>query len=423
MRGKITKILGSLFCLAMVCFLEGSGQAVSSLGMVSDATMGPGQCSSFAFSVEKTITLPTGFDMARLVRVNRSMAGNVGYIYTETATGGQLTVFSLDDLTIISNTNTFSSVVYEMNLRAQGDVFSNNNLYFTLEMKPGQSTPFTTCDTSVAQNCVSIMTFSGDGVKLNEIADSSPLLARRVSNIDDVRESDNTIMMVVASPAGLREFRTYDPSTLLYIATGTATGISGFGHLSRQYNGFNYGVLGNASSTTWQFAVGNPTAIGTVTDLTAPRLPSAIYGMDPVFANPGPVVRYVMVTESDRSGGGAAQRFGASVSPFTASFLASYNVAVFAAAYESTFYDSINQRVYSVRNDGTGAVQLVREPLGPVTDPVTTQEVFSCPVAACNGVNGLSTGSQVADFSPYQKAIYIGSTTNPAKLSKIRVCS
>lgn len=389
------------------------------VGANIDGTFSTAFCNSFGFSVEKSVTLG-GSTVTRMVRVDRSSTTmtNTGYIITETGGGKTLTAFNLDTLGIIG-TDAFPNTIYETGQRVAGDVFADGLLYFGINMLSGASNGGASCPVGSGFSCVSMNKYNSSVVKVAEVVDTSILAARRVSAIDDVRESGTTIMAVVGETTGVRDFRTYVTASLAFSTIGTTT-TANVGRLSREFQGSNYGVLSLAGSTVWQFTAGNPTAAATSSVLYAPRLASAIYGGNNTLLGLGNLI----YTESDTTGAGST-RGQYLISPFAANCASCPYITTVpnAAAYQGTFYDVANNKVFSTRStDGVSDTEFVRT-VSDFAVNYVPEEIFTCPGAVCGGPGGLSLGVQTVDYAPQKMRLYVGSNTNPVVLSKIKVCA
>ena len=86
------------------------------------------------------------------------------------------------------------------------------------------------------------------------------------------------------------------------------------------------------------------------------------------------------------------------------------------SAWQSTFFDSINNKVYSVRADGGFGytAQIIR------TDPLATiEQRFACGTCLVNA----SQGVQASDFNQNMARLYLVNTSNPPVVNKIKVCA
>lgn len=375
----------------------------SNVAVVVEPTL---PCTTFGFSVEQTVTLPVGYNISRMVRVDRRDGGTTGYMYLSSGGTGRVVQFDLNTLAII-DVDSLSSSTYSVEALAAGEVSSSGLFYFGLEMFSGTNRGLATCPIG-AGNCLSLLKYENTSLIVENVDE----INRAGSGPDDIRESGGNILVGLSGNASsVREFRTYDSSSLEFSATGTLTPSSAQVIISRPFNGFNYAARQISNGQVYQLPAGSPTASLTTVTAFGPKLATAIYGTD---------INNLLFVESDTTGGGIPRRQSYNLPSLTdACTTCIYNaVTALAAARDSTFYDSVNERVFSVRTDGI-TVKLLRT-LADVQATYTPEELFTCPAANC-GVTGLV--NQSVDYAPQKARLYIGSGESPAKLSKIKVCA
>lgn len=61
-------------------------------------------CTTMGFSVESTLTLPTGFGQARLLRVNKTGSGSIGYTVHGNGSYIKLAAFDMDSMSLVGST-------------------------------------------------------------------------------------------------------------------------------------------------------------------------------------------------------------------------------------------------------------------------------------------------------------------------------
>jgi hypothetical protein len=374
---------------------------------IDDTPPGPvPACSTFGFSIDATNTLPVGQNNAIMVRVDHSGITTVGYVITSQATGYTVYVFDMATMVVIGSTvNTITGYV---NLgRLQGDVGSDGKLYVFNTV----SSVNLSCPAGVSP-CLMLSRWNGVTLEAGGIVDA----VNRTDTIDDARESGANFLMVGSPGSGNREFRVYSKATLIFSGIGTLTGVSAYGHIGRTIDGHMYGGLASsANPNVWTFIMDSPTANNSVQVLfTAGKLLSAIFPIDSSTD--------LFAFDSDRTGGTTAQRAWIQNTTIVVQGPTDFSggAADIQASYQGGFYDTLNNRVFSLRTDGAGSGQAQRTI--PGVAGFTTQENFICGVQ-CNNSGGTNTGTQIVDYSQTYARMYVGSSESPARLTRIKVCA
>lgn len=401
-----------LLLLAFVCVSGSMAHAAAittTLGVAVDPTRPPTPpCSTFGFSIDATNTLPTGQNNIRMLRVDRTGTTNFGYAITS-QTGAGYTVYLFNTRTMA----VLGSVVHRITGysdagRLQGEIASDYKLYLFHEVdntNPG-------CANS---NCLvmarwNLLTLEATGVDA---------VGARIDNVDDAREMGSNFLVVVSRGTAplVREFRTYNKSSLSFIAAGTQGAIATFTRISRPLNGVLYAHDESGSPNTYRFTGSSPTATATTTlNFSAPLLTSAIF---PASAITGFTDQFVF--DSNVSGASTPER--SYITP-PATIVGpqgfSGGNADLGASFQGTFWDATNQRVFALRTDGAGSGTAQRTTLG-FSSPFTTEQNFAC--ASCVNSGGQASGSQIVDYSPARARLYVGSNESPARVTRIKVCA
>jgi hypothetical protein len=403
MRSLVTLLFSVLLTTWLPAFVHAQTSVGAIYGGSVDATIPP--CTTFGFSIDSTQTLPAGQNNARMVRVDRSGTSTTGYVLTSQVGGYTVYAFNFKSMVTLGSTvNTITGYVDAG--RLQGDVGSDGKLYvFNLITTANGGCP--------VNQCLLMSRWSGTTLEASAIDTTAS-----DGNIDDARESSNNFLVVAGdNGTSLREFRTYSKSTLTLQATGTVTASSSFGHIARTIDGTMYaGLATTANPNVWTFPVDSPTATQTTQlVLGAGRLVGALFPIATAISNLyafdsdsttalNPVRAWITTPGVGISGptlfsGGAADSF---------------------ASFQSAFYDSLEQRVFSLRTDGVQAGLLQRTT--PGVTPFATQENFACGVQ-CNNSGSGNTGTQVSDYAQSTARFFVGSNESPARLTRIKVCA
>lgn len=364
-------------------------------------------CTTFGFSIDATNTLPVGQNNARMVRVDRSGTTTYGYVLTSQATGYSVYVFDYITMAVVGSTvNTITG--YRDAGRIQGDVGTDGKLYVFNEV--GIANP--SCSTA---NCVMMSRWNGPTLESAVIDNTSV----QVDNIDDARQSGSNFLVVVSRATAplVRQFRTYSMSALTVVTVGTQTATGNFVHIGRTITEVMYAAQADNAATPniWTFASDSSTASGTATiTYGIGRTIGAVFPLD-VTAN-------FFVFDSDMPGGASPQR--AYVQPPTTAFgLQDFpnGITDLGAAFQGGFWDSLNVKVFSLRTSVAG-VGVAQRSLVAIVPPFTVEENFACG-AQCVNSGGMSTGTQVVDYSQTYARMYVGSNETPARLTRIKVCA
>lgn len=397
--------IGLLLC-SLALPLPASAIQVLTGGAV-DATRYTPPCTTFGFSVEAISTLPTGHNNARMVRIDRSGNTQTGYVLTSNATG--YTIYTFDFKTMAAlGSSTVTPVGYRDASRLQGDVSTvDGKLYVFYEVSTAD--PF--CPVN---RCVVMARWAGNSLE-SAVTDT---FAGAVDNIDDARESGAQFLVVLSSvTTATRVFRTYDRNTLARITTGTNTGISSFGHIARAGDGVIYGTLttNTGNPNIWVFGLESATAFGSGFNFyTAGNGVGAIY---PRAVGTGVFEPPVLMDSANEV---TPQRSYISPAPITLAGPLGFPLtsANLAAAFQGSFYDSVNRKIFSLRYDNAVGASIA---LRSDVFPITSDERFGC--ASCINSGGSTTGTQIVDYNQAYARMYVGSNETPARVSKIKVCA
>lgn len=406
-------VIAALMLLSSGSYLAKSDAAVTKqVGANVDATNYPvtiTPCTAYGFSEETTLTLPTGFNTPRMVRVDHDGSSNWGYVIADDASGGiRMAAFDLTTMTV-SATYVFQTSTpgkYTQVGRYAGDVIAGR-LYTAMLARNGGGS----CSGGLGFDCPAINIFNGP------IFDSESIdTGHQLATIDDMRASgSSTLLMIVSEGAGTRLFRTYGTSGT-FTASGTDTGVSAFGKIANfSLGGFQYAGLVNAGASVYQLGTGSPTVNATFAFSSfGGDLLGAIYTLDQT-------TDYV-AGESDITGGAQAERnwvpTGSLASVTNNTYAAGGTQG--AAAFQGTFYDSTNGKVFSYRELPGAVMGFVRTSGGP-SPAFTVEQTFTC--VSCNQSGGTATGTQVVDYAPQKARMFVGNTGAPGTISRVKVCS
>jgi hypothetical protein len=234
----------------------------------------------------------------------------------------------------------------------------------------------------------------------------------RVDQMDDAKLVNGSTIGLVNAGAGNRRLSLWTLG-LSNIATGTALSSGGFGLISRAMNGYNYVSIGNslASPNIYRIPVGAtaPDASTTLSYGGGGRASNAIYTF-------GDADGFVLNESTYFGGSNGLRNFMTAPGMVDSGVAATYIAGDQSAAYQQTFYDAVNNKVYSTRGDGGGGLSsnLIRStPLGAI------EQRFAC----ANCIVGASQGIQASDFAPNMLRIFLVNNTNPPVISKIKVCA
>lgn len=405
-----------LISMVMTIGNDGDGYAAGVnkvVGVNVDATTPPVlPCTTFGFSIDATNTLPVGANNVRMLRVDRTVSNSVklGYALTSEATGYRVYVFDITTMAVLGTiTNTITG--YRDAGRLQGDVSTvDGKLYVFNEVNnanPG-------CTTS---NCVMVSRWSGTTLE-SAVVDNT---GTRVDNIDDARESSNNFLVAVsrASAPLVREFRTYSKSGLVLVAAGTQTSSSAFMHIGRSLSGRLYAMQGVLlSPNIWTFATDSATADNTAAiGFTAGLFIGAAY--------PTPTITSEFITFDSNVSGATTPQRAYVTPPVTAAGPQNFSggAAVdFGASFQGSSWDTINERVFALRQDTTSTFGVAQRTTNGLTGPFTTEQNFSCG-AQCANSGGMDGGAQIVDYSQQYGRMYVGSNESPARVTRIKVCA
>ncbi len=367
-------------------------------------------CSVMGYSVENTLTL-TGFSDARFLRVNRNVyVGDSGTGYVVGGSGDLaqiwLAAFNLDTMALIgtyeiqpAGGGAFGA--YTNNGRYAGDTNGNDLFVFMFNRQLGFG------GTCIAGGlCGSLLAFNGStfiGVGNDTTT--------RVDQMDDARFANTSTLFLADAGAGNRRATLWSTSSLTKLGTGAPIGVNGFSLISRAMNGYNYMSIGSATTPNiYRLPVGTTVFDSSATlSFGGGRISNAIFTF-------GDADNFIL-NESTFSGGFTGLRNFASAPAMTdLGNAATYIAGDQSAAYQSTFYDSVNNKVHSVRSDAGGglASNIIRS-----DSLAVIEERFAC--ATCSVNNG--QGMQMADFSTNMARLYLVNTTNPPTVNKIKVCA
>lgn len=399
-------LLLTLFCLAFP--LPASAIQVLTGGAVDATIPPPPPCATFGFSVEAIVTLPVGQNNIRMVRIDRSGNTQIGYAITSQPTG--YTVYAFDFKTMaVLGINTMTPLGYRDAGRLQGDVGrTDGKLYLFHEV----STAEPSCP---GNRCVVMSRWSGSTLEQSTVDTTGSI----INNIDDARESGANFLVIVSRTSAplVREFRTYDKSSLLRLSSGTqmaAGTTNGFGHIARTLNGRMYaGSATLAVGNVWTFAQDTATADNTATiGFAVGLLLGAIFPSDAGLS--------FFLFDSSQTGAIIAQR-SYITPPVTAAGPQPFDGVVdLGASYQGSFWDSTNRKVFALRSTVASIGSVQRDTEG-LTSAFNTEETFAC--ASCPNSGGMDTGTQVVDYNQQYARMYVGSNESPARLTKIKVCA
>lgn len=368
-------------------------------------------CTTMGFSVESTLTLPSGFGSARMLRVNKTATtGGLGYTVHGNGNFIKVAAFDLDTMTLAGSTTlqaTGSGQYYSQG-RYAGDTDGDTLFFFLLnnQVAGGGTCPI------VGNLCISLKkaSVSGGVINIGTFDDLSDTAA----NLDDARfTATDTMWLINGNNAGQRRIISFATNSLTRNATGSLLGVNAPGMFSTaQFGGYVYAAFSTTTSPNiFQFSPGNlpPVASGNV---ASGRVPGAIYALTPSGSG-------VVAVESNINGLGVATRSymsGTLVLNATDGYPVNTDGN---PQFNSTFYDQVNDKVYSYRLDGgaglTGDWMRLTS-----TSPMSVQQRFACGSGLCANPVGLT---QVADFSENKARLYVVNWDNPAKISKLKVCA
>lgn len=419
---KTKLILWYLFLWVSLLSTPAFGQVTQIIGAAVDPVVPPTlPCTTFGFVEEAQLTLPTGFNNGVMIRVMPSRTTNIpynnlGYAITEVAAvNTQLTVFDLTTMTIrASATISTPAGKYRLAQRVQGDLDTDGRLYIFREAAQGGPS----CPAGSA-NCISFARFlENASMQLEGITGNCI-----TSNIDDARDGGSGSYVTISNRDPIcggtgREFRLWSKSSLAFSSLGTQFGISAFGHLSRLFNGNVYGCLTDATNTCRRIPSGSATSNATFsfTSSFSTRLLGAIYpAVTDFVGNTNQILG-----SSDQTGGVQARRAFVNESNLVNCCTNLYAAGGTdgAAIFQGTFYDALNNKVFSARVDGINE-ELIRTTPGPNT--FTVEATLNC--VNCNYNGGSASGSQVIDYAPHKARLFTISTTSPAVINRIRICA
>jgi hypothetical protein len=376
----------------------------------------PPPCTTFGFIEEATLTLPTGFNNGVLMRVMQSRYNNIGWVMTDDGVSLRIAVFDLTAMTLRASAtlDTFPGK-YRTAQRVQGDIDTDSRLYVFLEARNGGGS----CAGGAGNNCIAFRQFTEGSLSTVVEAITGP---DATVNLDDARQNGPQHFVLlnaeVTPTNGNRRFELFSKSSLLKLSNGTEFGNMGFGHLSRTFNGRLYGITNGNTANGLRLPGNSATSDGTFS-LSASfgaRLVGAIYGAitdDPANTNK-------ILGSSDQTGGVQAFRAHVNESNLVNCCTNSYAVGGTngAAIYQGTFYDSINNKVFSGRTDGANE-EIIRTTPGPNT--FTVEATLNC--VACNYNIGSGTGSQIIDYAQHKMRLFTVSNQSPAVITRIGVCA
>lgn len=373
------------------------------IGGSTDATIPPPPpCSTLGFVEETQLTLPTGFNQGRFMRVMKTPYNNIGYVITEDGSSQRLAVFDLTTMTLraTATLGTFPGK-YRQAGRIQGDIDPDSRLYVFREARNGGGS----CAGGAGFNCISFARFLENASLQSEVISGPDATA----NLDDARDdfSGGYILLHAANTATLeRRFDRYSKNSLGLLATGTLTGISAFGHLSRFFNNHLYGILESTTANGWSIPSGSPVADGTFSM-------TASFGLNLIGAIHGLTNDAGLLNIVGESGNTVTNAVRGYVNTGLVNFATSnYTAAEQGAAFQSSFYDSFLNRVFSVRNNNV----LVRTTPGVVGFAI--EQTFTC--LLCNYAN---QQTQTADYAPHKMRLFTVSNGTPAVINRIKVCA
>lgn len=403
-----------LFIFILICMLPAGSRALQPnmmLGATADGTTSAIlPCTSAGFSVERTLTL-TGFLDARMLRVNattRAGNGGIGYVVGGNGDLAQiwLAAFDMDTLGllgtyIIQPAGGAAFGPYSNNGRYVGVTRGNDLFVFVQNRQLGFGGSCT-----IAGRCASLLNFTG--TTFNGVGTDT---ATELSTIDDGKFiSDSTILITDASATGFRKATLWSASSLTKLGSGAPIGSSGFTLLSRSVGGYNYMAVAGATPNMYRLPVGSTTFDATTTvTYGGGRIAEAIFA----FNNDTGLI----ATETNYNGGFLGLRnFMTAPGMIDGGNAATYVVGDQSAAYQSTFWDSINSKVYTVRADGGAGLStnIIR-----TNALAAIEQRFSCGTCVVNG----SQGMQMADFNENMARLYLVNNANPPVVNKIKVCA
>lgn len=402
-----------LLIFILICMLPTGSSALQPntiYGASADGTVtAVPACGSSGFSVESTLTL-TGFTDARFLRVNnttRKNNGGIGYVVGGNGDLAQiwLAAFDMDTMALLGTYQIQPAGgggfgTYTNNGRYAGDTSGNDLYIYMFNRAAGFGG---TC--GGVFTCASLLKFTG--ASFIGVGNDTAI---PVAQLDDAKFISATSILVMDSDgAGFRRPTLWSSASLTRLGSGATFGTSGFTMVSDGMGGNNY-VNQVTSTTNYRLPAGT-----TVFDASkviaygASRIAQAIYtlgsGSDLVATESGingafPSVRDFMIGSTMTDLGLAA----------------TYVANDGTSAWQSTFFDSINNKVYSVRADGGFGytAQIIR------TDPLATiEQRFACGTCLVNA----SQGIQASDFNQNMARLYLVNTSNPPVVNKIKVCA
>lgn len=398
---SVVLIYGQLSYAAVVRDIYGAN--------VDSTTNAIAPCSSLGFSVESTLTL-TGFADARFLRVNsstRANNGGIGYVIGGNGDPAQiwLAAFSMDTMAllgtyIIQPAGGGAFGTYTNSGRYAGATLGNDLYAFMFNRQLGFGG---TC--AVGGTCSSLLKFTG--ASFIGVGNDT---AVGISQLDDAKFAGATTLLVMNSGGSGNRFPTlWSTASLTKLGSGTPLATSGFTMVSRLMNGYNYVALVGGTPNMLRLPAGTTTFDASVTAGLAGRAPSAIYAFnddtgliadDTTYVGGLNALRNFMLVPGMTDGGNVA----------------AYVVGDGSAAYQSTFWDAINSKVYTVRADGGAGLSsnIIR------TDALAAiEQRFACATCTVDG----SQGVQMADFNANMARLYLVNNANPPVVNKIKVCA
>lgn len=403
-----------LLILLFFFLLHGQAHAITeTVGAHADATEPNVACAVFGFSVESTITLPTGLNIGRFLRVSDS--GNFGMAVVEDANAQTLITFGLDNFQILATRQltTFPGDFLQAG-RVQGHI-TNGQLFLFRTLRQVASS----CVGGAGASCIQV-----DQINPDTTIIGTGISTDTLGNLDDVRDDGAGGSVIVANfNAGATRDILRLNHTGLTFTLGSNLAVSAFGHIARDdfsvpSTGAWVTLESTANPNGFVVAAGGATTSDTYTTASSlgTRLPQAGYFLNS-DGSPS-IIQYA--DESDQTGGIQARRAYVRPSDFVNNATGFYAAGGQdgGAAFQGTFYDR-NPGINKVFSNRLTSTDFIRVTPGPST--FTIEERFACPANTCG--NTVLADTQVSDYSPSRLRIYQISGDSPARLNKIQVCA
>lgn len=363
-------------------------------------------CTTSGFSVDATLLYPytTANQTTILHRIDRNLGSfRAGFIVTRDTVTTERRLLTYEGQTMMNNKNVLLEASTDLDYAhnsASGEVY-NGSFYLARLVNGGR------LGCTAGFTCVSLSKWDFNANKLGEVI----LGSINTPNIDDVRlNGASTLLMSVSNAAGFRTLMTFSIPGASFIAVGGNIGPGNPGTLAIDAsNGYQYVGYNDAARTVKQIQLDSVTVnlSGNFVFAVGDTL-TTVY---PVWDRTPTGIRY-MVGESNSFGGSVATRDyqnGISLVDIGQTF---YILADGGAVGASTFYDYINNKMYSFR-DAAGP-NLIRTDGGG-----TIEQRYNCP-AGC-----LAASNKLADFVLQNGRLYV--TTEPGggngKVNRIKVCA